>query len=509
MRQHPAAMAALLATLAAAAYVRGHDLARDSVWHDEAHTALMARSAPLDIIQTAAMEDVHPPLYYLVVHYWTMVAGSDDETQLRLPSAAFGVLSVLAIFLLGRELGGLRVGLWSAMLLAASAFHVQYSREARMYAQFLLFAILSLYTFVRLNRTWPRALAWILATVAMLMTHVVGVFVLAAQHLCWVLLAARSRPRQQGPRVPAPVRWTVINIVLALLLVPWLVMALQQFEQVSDGFWIPRPHLSAPVDILIALSGSTSLALGLVAAAAVGLLRLALRAADGQSGAAAESSLIVLVVGGIVPVAAPWILSYVTEPILLPRIAIASLASLLVLVAFGIDAIKPRWASVAAAAVLIVGQGGEAWSYTQRLTKEDWRSTAAYVAAAAQPGDLLLFHQAHRRKGLDYYLPNPVAAVAGFPARRFRADETLQPDDLDDLQRLVAPHKRVWLVMSNGRDPEHLIDRTLRKTFTLHESKQWRQIHVNVYARSSEERADDGHRTGIAATSGTSRRSPS
>src|SRR5690349_3230168 len=43
-------------------------------------------------------------------------------------SAAFGTGSVLLMFVLGRRWGGNQFGLWAATLLAASDFHIAYSR---------------------------------------------------------------------------------------------------------------------------------------------------------------------------------------------------------------------------------------------------------------------------------------------------------------------------------------------------------------------------------------------
>jgi len=51
-----------------------------------------------------------------------------NEYSVRLASAIYGVSAVLMIYLLGRELGGKSVSLWSAFLLAVSPWHVLFSR---------------------------------------------------------------------------------------------------------------------------------------------------------------------------------------------------------------------------------------------------------------------------------------------------------------------------------------------------------------------------------------------
>ncbi len=57
---------------------------------------------------------------------------------IRLPNALFGIFTVGAMYLLGRQLAGRRCGLFLALLLAVNPFHVQLSREAYFYSAMLL-----------------------------------------------------------------------------------------------------------------------------------------------------------------------------------------------------------------------------------------------------------------------------------------------------------------------------------------------------------------------------------
>src|SRR3989338_1221912 len=63
---------------------------------------------------------------------------------LRLPSAIFGILTVLGTYFLGKELFSVRVGLFSAFLLATSFWHINFSHigfRAIMAPFFLVWAI--------------------------------------------------------------------------------------------------------------------------------------------------------------------------------------------------------------------------------------------------------------------------------------------------------------------------------------------------------------------------------
>ncbi|HPC82080.1 MAG TPA: glycosyltransferase family 39 protein [Thermoanaerobaculaceae bacterium] len=84
-----------------------------------------------------------------------------SETSVRLTSALFGVLTVLALYLLGKELGGARLGLIAAGLLAVTPWHVHFSRIAFELISFPFLFVLGLWQLVRFvhgRRSLPLAM---------------------------------------------------------------------------------------------------------------------------------------------------------------------------------------------------------------------------------------------------------------------------------------------------------------------------------------------------------------
>jgi hypothetical protein len=67
--------------------------------------------------------------------------GTKRELAYRLPAAIFGTLTIPLLFFAAWPLVGGRVALLAAVLLAFSEWHIATSREARMYAPFLLFYV--------------------------------------------------------------------------------------------------------------------------------------------------------------------------------------------------------------------------------------------------------------------------------------------------------------------------------------------------------------------------------
>src|SRR5512143_3128501 len=94
----------LLTILALAAFLRFYLLDGQSFWNDEGNSARIAERS-LQLITEGAAGDIHPPLYYYLLHFWRGVFGS-SEFALRSLSAMLGVLLVGLTYLIGRKAFG-------------------------------------------------------------------------------------------------------------------------------------------------------------------------------------------------------------------------------------------------------------------------------------------------------------------------------------------------------------------------------------------------------------------
>lgn len=162
-----------------------------SLWLDEATTALVSRLSFSDILVTFGRTDFHPPLYYLFMKLINLVGGS-SEIVLRLPSVLAGVLTVYVIYLIGKTLFNKQIGLIASLLLATSPLHIYYSHEARMYSLAALFASLCVYfTLKALND--KETYSWILLSIVIPIT--VGLDYIAGFILLplWILIITRNR----------------------------------------------------------------------------------------------------------------------------------------------------------------------------------------------------------------------------------------------------------------------------------------------------------------------------
>src|SRR6185369_9769247 len=136
---------ALLLIGVAALVVRLYDLDGPSVWLDETASRTDARASIVRMLTRVAF----PPLYFLLLRAWSTLFGSDWWT-LRLFSAIAGAAVVVVFGRLVVALfrsRGLMLG--AAAALAVMPHQLQYSREVRMYALWMLAMLVAMLGAVR------------------------------------------------------------------------------------------------------------------------------------------------------------------------------------------------------------------------------------------------------------------------------------------------------------------------------------------------------------------------
>ena len=124
-----------------AALPRLYELGALGFYGDEETTALASRALAEG---HGAQMPSGMPYYRALPQTWlnslsASIFGLADEFSYRLPAAILGILTVPLLFLMARSFAGTPVALVAALLLALSEWHIATSREARMYAPFLLF----------------------------------------------------------------------------------------------------------------------------------------------------------------------------------------------------------------------------------------------------------------------------------------------------------------------------------------------------------------------------------
>src|SRR4030065_210211 len=122
-------------------------IANKGLWLDETLSIWVSSHSVVEMLQWIAKIDQHPPLYYLLLHYWIALNG-DTPYDVRLLSALFGAGTIPVIYLIGKRMSGVGMGLAAAVILALSPFNIRLAQEARMYTCLAFNAAVAIYALV-------------------------------------------------------------------------------------------------------------------------------------------------------------------------------------------------------------------------------------------------------------------------------------------------------------------------------------------------------------------------
>jgi len=216
--------------------LRLYRLGANSLWYDETVSLLLAQSELAELIRHTA-GDIHPPLYYLLLHFWGRVAGW-SEFAMAFVSLWFGVLLIALVCRIAREWFTIKsVGIVAALFVTLSPYNVWYSQEVRMYTLGAVLGLLSVYFLRRMlaqPKIFSRAFfAYVIFTVLGFYTLYYFIFLMVFQWV-WAVyrlsrLANRSTLHTSLSSLLVPLAaFLASQLALILLYLPWLLIALRQ-----------------------------------------------------------------------------------------------------------------------------------------------------------------------------------------------------------------------------------------------------------------------------------------
>jgi len=123
-----------------------------SFWTDEDHVALFAR-AILErggpVLQNGYSTSAFQSLWYWITAFSMKIFGV-NEFAARFPSVFFGVLTIIAIFFLGKKLFNEKVGIISSAFITFLTIEILWSRQARPYQGVQFLYIMEIYLFINI-----------------------------------------------------------------------------------------------------------------------------------------------------------------------------------------------------------------------------------------------------------------------------------------------------------------------------------------------------------------------
>ncbi len=316
--------------------LRAYRLGYQELRGDEALGRLFSlQTVPELIRSTLSLREPHPVASYVVEGAWLQLAGQTEFAQtefaLRFVSVWFGVLAVVLLYRLVRELRLPKpAGILAAGLLAFSPYAIWHSQDARMYSISLALTLASTVLMLRaMDRRRPALwAAYVAITWLALQTHYYAAYIIVAQNVFVLTRAIVSREERRS--LPA---WVAAQAATGLLYLPWLVAARATLSAYagngdSPGFlalWLRSLAVFAAGETMPA-ELRTVLALLAGILAVCGAIRLFLSGSTGRR--ALWLALLLL----LVPLLITWV-GAISRPIFNERYIIAALPGFVLLVA--------------------------------------------------------------------------------------------------------------------------------------------------------------------------------
>jgi uncharacterized membrane protein len=461
--------------------LRVSGLTSESLWIDEGYSLALATHSIKEIVQGTAA-DQHPPLYYMLLHFWLLQ--NQSVFFLRYFSVLIGVLGVAGAILFGCSLLNRKIGLLTGFFLACSPMHIWYSQEARMYILLSVEVTFSVYSLWRLINSSSRFYFYIylLSALGALYTHYFAGFVIIFENLIVLCWALKSKRNFLG-------KWASIQGMIFIAFAPWLPIALYQalYHQMK---WIPPLTIETVLSTLVLMVygdsyrqvPSLAFIIGEVLFI-VGIIQGLWRALNNK-----KQHFPFLFVGlwFTLPLSTIAVISQ-KYPIFQPKQMLFLVLPLLMLIAGALVELPmvQRWITLGVMSVFIIISLANFYTLN---TKHEWREAAIYIERSCQPGDLLYFNPAAGAlvfkvyfKGLfpiDGYPPGYDVVKGGWEGNSVTPEIAHKV-----MSSFSAQYKRVWLIEFNPHfwDPGGFLATWLGQHGQLIVDQQFRGIRVRLY----------------------------
>ena len=461
---------------AVALLLRLYRLGTQSLWSDEAFSFVTASKGVVGSVLSSLKEAAIPPLHYVLLSL--LLHFGRSEWWLRLPSAIFGALSVLALFLLLGRFSSSKVAVAGSVLLAVHPFHIWFSQEARPYALLCLLSLLSMWAFLEAAREEGRT-RWLLAyavfTALLPLAHHPGLFVVASEALLLPLMGRRKK---------------ALACALLLSMLPYalwtaaihraageVLRAGPRLDLRSIGFCSLKVAIAFCTDIRFGPFLLTPVGAGAFVFALLGTLGLALLGLlRGEAPPPLRALLALSLTLG-------WFFPSLTagvRPTLPPRYAIPALQSLVGLLALGMGSgRRPSPLRLLAPLTFL-----PCWAislyrvyFDPTCWRDNWRGAASFLREHFKPGDVIVAVPRELAGSPVLYYAPEVGAVIG----------------LDEWRRMPHKPRRAWLVGWHSRPVDERLNREMGGRIAL--ERRWGPIRIALFVRapSKSARSRRGH----------------
>lgn len=401
-----------------------------SLWGDEAFSAILSMKSIPDLIKTIS-RDTSPPLWNLFEWSAFKLFGT-SEVVIRSLSFIFYLIAAFFVYKIAAYYWNRRTAEFALGLTLLNPFFFTYAFEGRMYSILAAGVTASMYFFI--TKKW---VPYVAATLFALYSHHFAIFAVFVQGF-WFLYEFFFGQRK-----------TAISILKSFIVIgigylPWLYPLYTQTKMVGGGFWLGRPTLNDLFNMF-----SDYLGTGIQHRLAVYARDLVLIALVLRIWTKDIKKTLIITTWFILPVLLTWIVSQKFTPIFYNRYLLYTIPAGMIILASN----QRKYANLLLGAIMILFAIID-WHYFVTPAKIPFRDLSTYIKQTEMKGDFLINEDAgnHKLWESKYYgVPAPIYNPTNIPLPYFVGTALMQPNDI--INTLPKDIKRLGVITyKNGSD---------------------------------------------------------
>lgn len=229
----------------------------NNIWFDESYSVSIAKHS-FSEIWTITGHDVHPPLYYWLLHIVWMVFGNNIIALRIFSTLSIAILGILGYTHIRKDFGE-KVGFLFTFLVYFLPIMSRYSQEIRMYSlACLLVTVMSIYAYrlykaIKENRPLKEQnknlIIFGIFSILSCYTHYYALAtaglmnIIIFVYLIRNVLKSKKQANNTASKAKPESKKILINFIIiaaiqVILYIPWLILLIAQMTRVGGGFWI-------------------------------------------------------------------------------------------------------------------------------------------------------------------------------------------------------------------------------------------------------------------------------
>jgi len=481
-------------------------IGEESFWLDESGTAQAVKEySSFEVLENGLVGNLTPnywkgtthdlPFYFVLLSFWVKLF-SVNEVSLRLLSAIFGLLSILMVFFVAKELTTNKVALLSSFIFSLSMINIEYSQEARLYSFMSFIALSSVYFLIMSFKTGKifYLSLFIISNIIGLYTHFTFAFFVAFQALYTLIMFKTKHfkkilvslffiglsylpiiPRffQQSSGTDIFGKPTLVSMAKVWVMFnTWLYPS----SELLSNIYSRSLYLISTLDWLLILSVILLVAL-MTIFFVIGLFdirkrpKISLALRNLKNNFVKNKWTLFLLLWFLIPIVLEYLLSVLhpTVTIFGPiRYLILVFPAFIILVSKGILSLNLKYSSIVIILIIIFSIL-PLTSYYTNINKQQWREVALFMKENIKNGEIIMINNPNAKLSLSYYY-GTTNNVFGVP-------------DVTEAEKLSRNKESLWLILSGERytDPEGTIKEYLDTQYTLDKEERFFDIRVLHY----------------------------